>query len=525
MKFTRKSGILLHPSSLCGSDGIGTLGECAYKFIDWLEQGGQSLWQVLPLGPTGYGDSPYASFSTFAGNPLLIDLDLLVKNGWALQNDINPPEYIKKEGNVDFGSVVWWKMPVLKKCALFYINNFTDKEDFNSWCKKNASWLNNYATFMSIKEVYDKKAGEEKAPSSMWNIYWPKELAGYQIDAVKKWQKEHKEEILIFKVIQYFFYSQWSCIKDYANKKGISLIGDIPIFVAPDSADVWSNQSLFQLDKNGRPKNVAGVPPDYFSADGQLWGNPLYDWKVMKDDNYKWWINRIKHTLSCVDIIRIDHFRGFESYWSVPSGEKTAINGKWVKGPGIEFFNQVKKQLGDISLIAEDLGVITEQVRKLRDDCNFPGMKVLQFAFSADEIQNNGMTNYFLPHMYDTNECVVYTGTHDNDTLQGWLLNCDDRQIVYVASYFYGRKVDINEARNLVENGSLRKEMIRKTFESTACFAIIPMQDITGIDNNGRMNMPSTTGKNWTWRMNLNDLKYEDSVWLKELSEIYGRNL
>ncbi|MBE6350673.1 MAG: 4-alpha-glucanotransferase, partial [Spirochaetaceae bacterium] len=341
MDFSRKSGVLLHPTSLPSKEGIGTLGEYAYKFVDWLKEANQTLWQILPLGPTGYGDSPYASFSTFAGNPLLIDLTYLEKKGWANKKDIVPAEYIKKDGPVDFGAVVWWKMPVLKKCAQFFLDNASkeDTELYKKFCKEKSSWLNKFTCFMSIKQFYDSKAQSENVSSSIWYDFWPKELATCNETAVKEWEKSHSEEIEILKVIQFFFDYQWTKLKEYANQKEIKLIGDIPIFVAPDSADVWANQEEFQLDKDGRPSCVAGVPPDYFCADGQLWGNPIYDWDKMKLNKYSWWINRIKRIFELTDVLRIDHFRGFEAYWSVPFGEKTAINGKWVKGPGIDLFN------------------------------------------------------------------------------------------------------------------------------------------------------------------------------------------
>lgn len=526
MKFTRRSGVLLHPTSLPGTPGIGTLGKYAYDFVDWLAEAGQSLWQVLPLGPTGYGDSPYASFSTFAGNPLIIDLDLLVKKGWANRKDIVPPEYIKNTGNVDFGSVVWWKTPVLKKCAEYFAENAApeDKAAYKAFCKAKAGWLNDYSLFMSIKQVYDKKAADEQAPSSMWNVYWPKELGCHEEQALKNWQNEHKAEIEAIKIIQFFFDWQWNELKSYAADKEIKLIGDIPIFVAPDSADVWANQKLFQLDNSGKPLCVAGVPPDYFCADGQLWGNPLYDWAAMKSTGYKWWIQRIKRVLELTDVIRIDHFRGFEAYWSVPYGEKTAINGKWIKGPGIDLFKAIKKSLGDIPVIAEDLGVITEEVSKLRDDCGFPGMKVLQFAFSNDEIKNNGMTNYFMPHMFTTNECVAYTGTHDNDTLQGWLENCDDELLVTVAQYVERKELSLAQAKKLVQNGTLRREMISCVIASSAVYAVIPMQDLLGTGNEGRMNTPSTTGANWSWRMPPSALKKVSASQLAFISTLFGRN-
>lgn len=525
MKFERKCGVLLHPTSLPETPGIGTIGEPAYKFVDWLKNAGQSLWQVLPLGPTGYGDSPYASFSTFAGNPLIIDLEKLVEKGWACKKDIVPPEYIKKTGNVDFGSVVWWKIPVLKKSADYFLKNAAEEDlkCYKTFCKEKSSWLDLYAVFMSIKSVYDAKAAEEKPASSIWHCYWPKELARCDSDAVKTWKNEHKEDVESYKIIQFFFETQWQELKAYANDAGIKLIGDIPIFVAPDSADVWSNQKYFQLDSEGHPSSVAGVPPDYFCADGQLWGNPLYDWDEMKASGYAWWINRIKRVYELTDILRIDHFRGFEAYWSVPATEKTAINGEWIKGPGIDLFKTIKRKLGDVPVIAEDLGVITDEVRQLRDESGFPGMKVLQFAFSPDEAKQNGMVNSFLPHMYETSDCVVYTGTHDNDTMQGWLENCNDEQIVLVAEYVSGKKMTVEKARAAVKSGSLRKELIKAAIASSGAYAVIPMQDIIGAGNEARMNMPATTGANWTWRMNKSDLKAKDAEELKFLATLYAR--
>jgi len=525
MKFERKSGVLVHPTSLPGSYGIGTIGKPSYDFIDWLVEAGQTLWQVLPLGPTGYGDSPYASFSTFAGNPLIIDLDMLVEKGWALKSDIGAADYIKKYGNVDFGAVVWWKTPVLKKCAKYFLDNANadDIKAYKTFCKEKNSWLENFALFMSIKSVYDAKASEEKPANSMWNYYWPKNLARCEDEALSEWKKEHSEDVEIYKVIQFFFDFEWNALKSYANENGISIIGDIPIFVAPDSADVWANQRYFQLDEEGHLKNVAGVPPDYFSADGQLWGNPLYDWDEMKKSGYEWWVKRIKRVFELTDVLRIDHFRGFEAYWAVPAGEPTAINGSWKKGPGIDLFKAIKKKCGDIPVIAEDLGVITDEVKALRDEAGFPGMKVLQFAFSTDEVRQNGMTNYFLPHMFETDNCVVYTGTHDNDTLQGWLENCNDELIVLVAEYIEGQKLTVEKAKTLVKNGKLRKDMIKTVLASSAVYAIVPMQDIIGIDNAGRMNTPSTTGSNWAWRMNKKDLKQNDAEELNFLTALYGR--
>lgn len=527
MNISRKSGVLLHPTSLPGTYGIGTIGKAAYQFVDWLKDAGQSLWQILPLGPTGYGDSPYASFSTFAGNPLLIDLDLLVEKGWCDKKTIVPAEYIKKTGNVDFGSVVWWKTPILKKAALYFLENANkeDKKSYKDFCKEKSSWLDMFAIFMSIKNFYDAKAEQEKPANSIWHCYWPKGLAGCQKEELEEWKKGHNEEIEVYKVIQFFFESQWQALKKYANDAGIKIIGDIPIFVAPDSADVWSNQKFFQLDKDGHPSCVAGVPPDYFSADGQLWGNPLYDWDSLKESGYSWWIARIKRIFELTDILRIDHFRGFEAYWAVPAGEKTAMNGKSIKGPGIDLFKAIKKKLGDLPIIAEDLGVITDEVKELRDKAGLPGMKVLEFAYSVDEVKQNGMVNYFMPHMYDTNNCVVYTGTHDNDTLQGWLENCGDEQIAMIASYFEGKEIEPVKAKALVKSGQLRKDFIKSALSSTAVFAVIPMQDIIGLGNEARMNTPSTTGANWAWRMQTGQLKTKAAEELKFLAALYGRNL
>lgn len=525
MKFERKSGILLHITSLPNSYGIGTMGKNAYEFVDWLKLSSQTLWQILPIGPTGYGDSPYASFSTFAGNPLIIDLDELVQKGWACKKDILPPDYIKKDGNVDFSAVVWWKNPVLNKCASYFEKNATaeDKALYVEFCNTNSSWLDQYALFMSIKLFYDEKAQSEKVQSSMWNQYWPRELATHDEKAIAVWLKEHSEEIERIKIIQFFFDYQWKKLKKYANDNGIKIIGDIPIFVASDSADVWSNQKWFQLDKDGRPNCVSGVPPDYFCAEGQLWGNPLYDWEAMKKDNFSWWISRIKRIFELTDCLRIDHFRGFEAYWSVPATDKNAINGKWVKGPGIELFNTIKKELGDLPIIAEDLGLITEEVKQLRDESGLPGMKVLQFAFSPDEAKENGMVNCFLPHQYENSECVVYTGTHDNETLQGWLENTSDEQLKLVASYLEGKDVSVEQAKKEVHNKILGRKLIRLAFSSIAKYAIVPMQDVIGIGDEGRMNTPATAKANWNWRMSKKDLKKSDAEMLSFLSKMYGR--
>lgn len=533
MNYKRSAGLLLHPTSLPGRFGIGTLGKAAFSFVDFLSKSNISLWQVLPLGPTGYGDSPYQSFSTFALNPLLIDLEDLVSRGWATEKLIEPADYIKKDGPVDYGSVVWWKTPILRECADYFLLDALDEalERYVKFCKNQKFWLDDYALFMSIKSSYDLKAASEtsrtkKTVSSVWNTYWDSALAHHEEGALKKWKKEHKEDIELIKVIQFFAYEQWGAVKAYAESKKISIVGDIPIFVSADSADVWAHQDLFQLDKNCLPKKVAGVPPDYFSETGQLWGNPLYDWSAMKKTGYEWWISRIKHLRTIYDIIRIDHFRGFESYWAVPYGNENAIKGAWLKGPGMDLFSAIKKALGDLPLIAEDLGIITDQVRALRDATSFPGMKVLQFAFDTGEASQGRLTNAFLPHTYEKN-CVVYTGTHDNDTTQGWLKSLNPEQKMLVSSYLKGRAVSANESESLVADGELCRLLVKEAFASVADIAIIPFQDVYGVDSEGRMNTPSTSGSNWAWRMGedmLTGAKAEKAAqMLRELSMLYDR--
>lgn len=520
MRLTRSSGILLHPTSLPCTPGIGTIGQQAYRFVDWLASARQSLWQILPIGPTGYGDSPYASFSTFAGNPLMIDLQMIAEQGFLSTEEITPPDWMKNEGYIDYSGVVFWKIPVLKTAAQHFIdkisNNSNDfAQSYAEFKEKQAYWIDEYAIFMSIKEFYDAKAKEEERFGAMWSNYWPENLAAHSTRAVNKWAKDHANEIEIYKVIQFFFFEQWNNLKNYANSKGISIIGDIPIFVAPDSADVWANQNLFQVDESGKATAVAGVPPDYFCATGQLWGNPLYNWDVMKKNKYAWWITRIKAMLGVVDYVRIDHFRGFEAYWSVPAGAETAVTGEWVKGPDHDLFNAIKKQLGDIPVIAEDLGLITDEVKALRDDFELPGMRVLQFAFDTNELNAGGCVNPFLPHMYSENS-VVYTGTHDNETMQGWLNAAPEREIEMIKNYLGG----------VSDNSQLCPRMIQLALSSVAAFAVIPMQDIFAIGSEGRMNTPATTGgHNWQWRMSEEHFCAEKAEWLKQLSTLYARNL
>ena len=537
----RKAGILLHPTSLPTSAGIGTLGKSAFAFVDFLEKAGMKLWQVLPLGPTGYGDSPYQSFSTFALNPLLIDFDDLVERGWATSALAKKPSYIKNKGAVDYGSVVWWKSHALQKIAKHFLELMTNpdaagegfdpnaKMEFFSFCRENQYWLRDYAAFMSIKSYYDEKAQEEckktgAVVNGSWNVYWAKKLSKHDETAVEQWINEHTEDFLQTEVIQFFAFKQWQALHEYAKSKGIEIVGDVPIFVAPDSSDVWANQKLFQIGKDGTFTNVAGVPPDYFSATGQLWGNPLYNWKNMKKDGYAWWISRIKKMLSLVDYVRLDHFRGFEAYWAIPFGSPTAETGKWEKGPGIDLFNAIKKELGDLPLIAEDLGVITDGVRELRDSTGLPGMKVLQFAFDKNEFKNGALKNAFLPHNFETTNCVAYTGTHDNDTTQGLLASLDEETLVLVADYFTGEKNTVESAKKLLSSKKLTKEFIKAVLKSTAETAIVPLQDIYALSSEARMNMPSTAGSNWAWRASEKQISDEKTAaWLKNLTVLYAR--
>ena len=513
MAFKRSSGVLLHPTSLPDCSGIGTIGKQAYKFVDWLAEAGQSLWQVLPLGPTGYGDSPYASFSTYAGQPLIIDLDELKDAGLLTGDDILPPDYIKSNGDINYGAVVFWKKPILRKAAA----NFMDKKDhpfrkeYDEFVKANSYWLDEYALFMDIKNYYDEKAQQDNLSGCMWSNYWPKDLALHQEKAVKDWAASHKDSIEIEKIIQFFFFHQWNALKAYANSKGIHIIGDIPIFVAPDSVDVWANQKLFLLNSEGVPTFVSGVPPDYFSATGQLWGNPLYNWKEMAKDDYAWWISRIKGVLNMVDYIRIDHFRGFEACWEVPAGEETAINGEWAKSPGQELFDAVRRELGDdLPIIAEDLGVITPEVVALRDGNGFPGMRILQFAFGFDDGKWQ-TDNPYLPHNFIQNS-VAYTGTHDNNTLRGWFSELDDDSKDYVRRYLE------------CSDDEIVWKSIRMLMASVADYAIFPMQDILSLGAEARMNVPATCGtSNWSWKMKADDIGTPSWAGLKYYAELFGR--
>jgi len=512
MELIRSSGILLHPTSFPGPYGIGELGEAAYKFIDFLVESKQSLWQVLPLGPTGYGDSPYASFSSFAGNPLLINLDKLVEAGHLSPADLaGLPNFPLDK--VDYGWVIQTKFPLLEKAARRFLSwaDQNQKAAFEAFCLEQADWLDDFALFIAVKEVFEAKAKAAGIFGAMWSNYWDKDIALRRPEAVVRWQKEKAEAMAIKKVWQFFFFQQWREVRQYAHERGVRIIGDIPIFVAPDSVDVWANREFFLLDQNGQPTVVAGVPPDYFSPTGQLWGNPLYSWATMAARQYDWWVKRIQGTLRLVDMLRIDHFRGFEAYWEIPATEKTAINGQWVKAPGLDFFTAVEKALGELPIIAEDLGVITGEVIALRERFKFPGMKVLQFAFDLGEAGGAGAVNPFLPHNYNRH-AIVYTGTHDNDTSRGWYEKRSAGEKDLVRRYLGRPDADIVW------------DFIRLAMASTASYAIIPFQDVLNLGSEARMNTPSTVGDNWDWRYRSEVLSERLAGRLREMVELYGRN-
>jgi len=507
VSFARASGILLHPTSLPGRFGIGDLGKEAYRFADFLISGGQRLWQILPLGPTGYGNSPYQCLSVFAGNPLFISLERLVEDEFLEPVDLeNIPSFPKDR--VDYDSVIKFKMPLLKKSFETFQRKASpsEREQFEVFCQQHTSWLETYSLFMALKEAHGLAA---------WNA-WEEDIRRRQPKSLQRWSKKLDYEICRHKYQQYQFFKQWSELKKYCNERGIRLIGDMPIFVALDSAEVWSHPEMFYLDTSDKPTVVAGVPPDYFSKTGQLWGNPLYRWDVMARDGYTLWIERFRATHALVDIIRLDHFRGFEKYWEVPGTDTNAMNGRWVSGPGIELFKAVQKALGTLPIIAEDLGVITPEVDALRDQLGFPGMRVLQFAFGSDPKADD-----YKPYNYLRN-CVVYTGTHDNNTTIGWFKDI----ALEATTQGWGEKKKERQAalEYLGTDGhEINWDFIRLASMSVADTAIIPMQDVLGLGSEARMNFPGTTKGNWHWRFVPDMLTAEIKDRLKELTALYGR--
>ncbi|MBQ9765554.1 MAG: 4-alpha-glucanotransferase [Lachnospiraceae bacterium] len=492
----RMAGILMHPTSFPSPYGIGDMGQGAYDFVDFLAEAGQKLWQVLPLGPTGYGDSPYQLFSSFAGQPLIISLDELLKDGLFEERDVmDIPEW--NSTAVDYGKVLEYKSRLYKKAYNRFLLNQDEERayDYQRFIRNNAFWLEDYCMYMACKEAFGGIAWTE------WNERY-KNPSAYDKEAISK---ELSNEMEYYRFIQYIFFTQWIKLKEYANDKGIRIIGDMPIFVAYDSADVWAHKELFQLDEEGFPVVVAGVPPDYFSETGQLWGNPLYDWDIMKADDYDWWIARIRQQLTLYDYVRIDHFRGFEAYWEIDYGEETAINGKWVKGPGHDLFNRIREVFGEkLPIIAEDLGVITPEVEELRDDFGLQGMKVLQFAFDG------GADNPFLPHNCVPNS-ICYTGTHDNDTTLGWYATASEYTRKHCEDYLG------------VSDESMAWVMIKTAYASVSKMAIVPMQDVLELGSEGRMNTPSMPSGNWSWRCEETAFSKELSDKLLRLAELYGR--
>jgi 4-alpha-glucanotransferase len=514
---SRSSGILLHITSLPGSYGIGDLGPEAHAFVDALAAAGQGLWQVLPLGPTGYGDSPYQSFSTFAGNELLISPEILARDGLLDPDDLaSAPDFPK--GRVDYGWVISWKRPLLFKAARRFLEKAgADRmAAYRAFREKAAFWLDDYALFMSIKEEFTRRAEAAGVFGAMWANYWPKDLARRDAVALEGWKREQAADIEARAVLQFFFHEQFGALRARANAAGVKLIGDLPIFVAYDSADVWANRNLFLLDSEGRPLEVAGVPPDYFSADGQLWGNPLYDWSAHRATGFAWWKNRMAKAMEACDIVRIDHFRGFEANWAVPYGRENARTGEWKKGPGAELFESLKAALGGLPVIAEDLGIITEGVHALRDGFGLPGMRVLQFAFSASG-PDGGLdaANSFLPHNYKPN-AFVYSGTHDNNTLRGWLEAEAPANVLPLIDSYLGLEKAGTEER--------ARGLMREAMKSVAAWCVIPMQDILGLGGAARMNTPSTLGgSNWGWRMEGRGMPPEASALLKGASRMFNR--
>jgi 4-alpha-glucanotransferase len=494
MAFKRSSGILLHPTSFPGPYGIGDLGPVAYRFIDFLADSGCKLWQVLPLGPTGYGDSPYQCFSAFAGNPYMVSPDVLMEQGLLSRDDLADMSAWDPY-RVDFGGIYHWKPGLLDQAFTRFesLPRGAIHAEFDAFRFDNAAWLDDFALFMALKDANGGVA---------WN-QWPELLRNRNPQALSESRQTLALPILQVMFKQFLFFQQWNMLRSYVHSKGIQIIGDIPIFVAMDSADAWSHPDLFFLDEMGKPTVVAGVPPDYFSRTGQLWGNPLYRWDVHKFTGYKWWIERIRATLATVDIVRIDHFRGFAGYWEIPGGATTAEHGRWAPGPGADLFHAIRAALGDLPIIAEDLGEITPDVIELRDIFGLPGMKILQFGFS-------GPDNPFLPHLYTSN-CVTYTGTHDNDTALGWYRTCPPNERDFFHRYM---------AR---DNRDVPGDMIRLIWGSVAVFALAPLQDFLGFGSEARMNFPGKVGGYWAWRMDENVLSEQLKARIRELNYLYQR--
>ena len=492
----RQSGVLMHISSLPGKYGIGSFGQSAYDFVDFLVRTKQRYWQILPLGTTSYGDSPYQSFSAFAGNTYFIDFDILIEEGLLNEADVKGADFGDDPRKVDYAKIFDARRPIMEKAVARFLKA-DDLSDYESFVEQNAAWLEVFAEYMAIKEHFDNLAWTE----------WPDEaIRRREAASLASYREKLADKLTYHRVTQYLFFKQWLRLKAYANEHHIEIVGDMPIYVAADSADVWAQPHFFKTDAVGKPTCVAGCPPDEFSETGQLWGNPIYDWEAMDKDGYAWWIERLRESFKIYDIVRIDHFRGFESYWEVPAGSETSASGKWVKGPDYKLFAAVKEALGDLNIIAEDLGFMTDEVIELRERTGFPGMKILQFAFNPDDESIDS------PHLAPNNS-VMYTGTHDNNTVLGWYKDeIDDATRQYMAQY-----------TNRKEYETVPHAMLRTIFASVSFMAIATMQDLLELDSTARMNYPSTIGGNWTWRMTAEELNPIVEGELYSLTKTYRR--
>ena len=491
----RAAGILMPISSLPSEYGIGCFSKSAYEFVDWLKGAGQSYWQILPLGPTSYGDSPYQSFSTFAGNPYFISLDELIEEGVLTRAECEKVNWGKAKGSIDYEKIYKGRYPLLRKA--YERSKISENPEYQKFVNENSWWLSDYALFMAVKGRFD-------------NVEWTKWAEDIRLrwkDAMDYYREELYYDIEFQQYMQFKFHEQWMKLKAYANENGIKIIGDIPIYVAMDSADTWAHPELFQLDEENVPTAVAGCPPDGFSATGQLWGNPLYRWDYHRETGYSWWISRLHYVFQMYDVVRIDHFRGFDEYYAIPYGDKTAERGKWEKGPGMDLFHTLDKKIKDLRVIAEDLGFLTESVLEMLKESGYPGMKVLQFAFDGSEDSS------YLPYKYDHN-CVVYTGTHDNETTKGWLENLQGHDLKFVREYINCYEQPVNDCV---------WALIRTALSSVADLAVIPIQDYLCLGNEARMNAPSTLGDNWKWRLTANQISETTLYHMREVTRIYGR--
>lgn len=494
----RSAGILLSVTSLPGRYGIGCFSKSAYDFVDWLREAGQTCWQILPLGPTSYGDSPYQSFSTFAGNPYFISLEELTEEGVLTKKECQSADFGKRADDIDYEKIYKNRYPLLHKA--YERSRISEDPDYVCFAEENRWWLADYALFMAVKDRFGGAPWTE----------WAEDIRLRRDYAMDYYRRELYFDIEFQQYLQYKFFSQWKKLKAYANEKGIQIIGDIPIYVAMDSADAWAHPELFQLDERNMPAAVAGCPPDGFSATGQLWGNPLYRWEYHKSTGYDWWMSRMWFCFQMYDVVRIDHFRGFDEYYSIPYGEETAVNGHWEKGPGIDLFRCMEQRLGKHQVIAEDLGYVTDSVRKMVQESGFPGMKVLEFAFDS---RDSGSASDYLPHNYVENS-AAYTGTHDNETIAGWFRSITDEERQMARDYLCDQHTPAEE---------LYKSFIALVMRSRSDLCIIPMQDYLGLDNQSRMNQPSTLGKNWKWRLVKGDLSDELKEEILAITRRYGR--